>query len=277
MCSERSVELFLHRSEALTGGFVPHVSCLCRRDAAGHPGEMWSDSSDQLGWLLCGRRNGRRWIPKLHHLHWDVLCCRRSAPRLHLQGLHGQTAGLVWWVTALLCFEAGGPTGLIRPLCVPFFGFYESLSFPLLFALPPFSSWLLFCPLCFFVFCFFPPGATLKGSFPIYGQYGRSHADCFIVTGPSLWLLTEVKCSLSRFVAGVVFCTLWSFIFTIILLLYYSTVYESIFTVLFCFVAFIRYKFDLICVCLAVIVFFYCSSNFDVVSWLFYYYYYFCW
>lgn len=59
------------------------------RDASGHSGEVWGHSSDQPGGLFCGRGNRCRRLPELHHLHWDVLCCCGSAPRIYLQGLHG--------------------------------------------------------------------------------------------------------------------------------------------------------------------------------------------
>lgn len=59
------------------------------RDAAGHPGEVRSHPSDQLCWLLSGRGNSCCWLPKLHHLHWDVLCCCCFAPCIHIQSLHG--------------------------------------------------------------------------------------------------------------------------------------------------------------------------------------------
>lgn len=67
------------------------------RYAAGHPREMRCDSKDQLCRGVCWWGHCSSWLSELHHLHWDVLCCRGPAPCVHIQSVHGQEAGLTWW------------------------------------------------------------------------------------------------------------------------------------------------------------------------------------
>ncbi len=60
------------------------------RYAARHPGEVWGHPSDQLSGGVRRRGDRRRGLPELHHLHRDVFRGAGSAPRVHLQSLHGQ-------------------------------------------------------------------------------------------------------------------------------------------------------------------------------------------
>ncbi|XP_061740567.1 transmembrane protein 184B-like isoform X4 [Nerophis ophidion] len=89
-------------------GQVRHLPVLLAGSAAGHPGEVRHHSSDKLGGHFCGRGNGRRRLPELHHLHRDVLRCACSAPCLHLQGLHGQAVRFLRLISQLRT---------VRPLC----------------------------------------------------------------------------------------------------------------------------------------------------------------
>lgn len=74
-----------------TGGVTASCAYLfVVRYAAGHPGEMWRHPSDQLSGSVRWRRNSRRRLPELHHMHRDVFCGAGPAACFHIQRVQGQ-------------------------------------------------------------------------------------------------------------------------------------------------------------------------------------------
>lgn len=78
------------------------------RHAAGHSGEVRRHPTDKFSGGVCGRGDGCRRLPELHHLRGDVLCGASAAPCLHVQSVHGQESWLTRWERRELVSEVTG-------------------------------------------------------------------------------------------------------------------------------------------------------------------------